>query len=94
MTDHPEPKLVLMTYDFVDGVASLSSRSHQSLADRAARQAEFITDFKVDPSGQIVVACAYTGKLKIVTLKNGNLENAFDVSCVNICTPYKRELTL
>lgn len=81
MTDHPDPKLVLMTYSLENGVASLNPASHVSLVDRAARQAEFVTDFQVDPTGKVIVASCYTGKLKVVKLKDGELDkNPFDVS--------------
>ncbi|EJF63344.1 hypothetical protein DICSQDRAFT_153890 [Dichomitus squalens LYAD-421 SS1] len=80
MTDHPDPELILLSYDVKDGVASLTPAGHHSLADRAARQAEFVTDFQVDPSGTVAVASCYTGKLKVVTVSDGKLDTAFDVS--------------
>ncbi|KAI0720554.1 CPSF A subunit region-domain-containing protein [Cerioporus squamosus] len=81
MTDHPDPKLVVMAFGYgEDGVASLTPKSSLSLADRSARPAEFVTDVQVDPTGKIAVACCFTGKLKVVPLKNGELGNAFDVS--------------
>lgn len=83
MTDHPDPKLVVMAYTKEDGVTSLVPKSSLSLADRAARPAEFVTDVQVDPTGHIAVACCFTGKLKIVPLEKGELGNSFDVSCVH-----------
>ncbi|TFK91964.1 hypothetical protein K466DRAFT_514387 [Polyporus arcularius HHB13444] len=80
MTDHPAPKLVVMAFDNEDGVASLTPKSSLSLTDRSARPAEFVTDVQVDPTGKIAVACCFTGKLKVVPLKDGELGNAFDVS--------------
>ncbi|KAI1790140.1 mono-functional DNA-alkylating methyl methanesulfonate N-term-domain-containing protein [Ganoderma leucocontextum] len=80
MTDHPDPKLVLLSYDVVHGVGSLTPTGHTALADRTARPAEFVTDFRVDPSGEVVAVSCYTGKFKIVALKDAKLDNAFDVS--------------
>ena len=82
MTDHPDPKLIILSYGVEDGVASLTSIGHHSLADRAARHAEFVTDVQVDPTGKVAVASCYTGKLKVITLNNGKVDSAFDVSCV------------
>ncbi|RPD77741.1 hypothetical protein L226DRAFT_544225 [Lentinus tigrinus ALCF2SS1-7] len=80
MIDHPDPKLVVFALEIEDGVASLNSKSSLSLADRAPRPAEFITDVQVDPTGKIAVACCFTGKLKVVPLEDGELGNSFDVS--------------
>lgn len=82
MTDHPDPKLVLLSYDVVDGVGSLTPTGHISLADRTARPAEFVTDFRVDPSGEVIAVSCYTGKFKILTYGDGKLGSSFDVSCV------------
>ncbi|KAI0826862.1 CPSF A subunit region-domain-containing protein [Trametes gibbosa] len=84
MTDHPDAKLVLMSYRSEGGVSALTSGSSQSLVDSAARQAEFVTDFQVDPTGQVVVASCYAGKLKVVKIEGGELRQAFDVSLPEI----------
>ena len=80
MTDHPNPNLVLMTYTMEDDVAALVETSSQSLADRAARQSEYVMDFAVDPSGKSVAVSCYTGKLKVVQIQKGELSDPFDVS--------------
>ncbi|KAI0372253.1 hypothetical protein BV20DRAFT_991870 [Pilatotrama ljubarskyi] len=84
MTDHPDAKLVVMSYQIEGGVAALRSGSSHSLVDPAARQAEFVTDVQVDPTGQVAVASAYAGKLKVVRLEDGELGQAFDVSLPEI----------
>ncbi|KAI8986077.1 CPSF A subunit region-domain-containing protein [Trametes punicea] len=84
MTDHPDAKIVLMSYAVDDGIATLKPGGSHSLVDRAARQAEFVTDFQVDPTGQVVVASCYAGKLKVIKLENGELGQAFDVSLPEI----------
>lgn len=83
MTDLPDAKLVLMTYSTEGGVAALTSGTSHSLMDQAARPAEFVTDFQVDPTGQVVIASCYAGKLKVVRIEDGELGQAFDVSCVS-----------
>lgn len=80
MTDHPDPSLILMSYVIEDGVPSLVQISYQSLADRAGRQAEFVVDFSVDPSGTVIAVSCYTGKLKVMRLEKGKLKDPFDVS--------------
>ncbi|OSD07132.1 hypothetical protein PYCCODRAFT_1449240 [Trametes coccinea BRFM310] len=84
MIDHPDARLVMMHYAVEDGVSSLTPGGSHSLVDRAARQAEFVTDVQVDPSEQIAVASCYAGKLKVVKLENGELGQAFDVSLPEI----------
>ncbi|KAI0766387.1 CPSF A subunit region-domain-containing protein [Trametes elegans] len=84
MTDHPDIKLVLFTYETVDGQATLKTTGTCSLVDRAARPAEFVTDVRVDPTGQIAVASCYAGKLKVVSLQGGKLGESFDVSLPEI----------
>ena len=77
MTDHPDPKLIVMAYQ--EGATSIAELGFLSLADRAARPAEFVTDVQVDPTGKIAIVSCYTGKLKVIPLKDGALGNAFDV---------------
>ncbi|KAI0754895.1 mono-functional DNA-alkylating methyl methanesulfonate N-term-domain-containing protein [Daedaleopsis nitida] len=78
MTDHPDPKLVVMAYE--EGAPHLITQSSLSLEDRAARPAEFVTDVQVDPTGKLAIVCCFTGKLKVVPLKDGVLGTSFDVS--------------
>ncbi|OBZ68977.1 DNA damage-binding protein 1 [Grifola frondosa] len=80
MTDHPDPKLIVLAYVVEAGLGNLVTKGQQSLFDRASRHAEFITDVQVDPSGEVAVACCYVGKLKVVKLKDGEFEQPFDVS--------------
>ncbi|CDO76087.1 hypothetical protein BN946_scf184649.g13 [Trametes cinnabarina] len=84
MIDHPDPRVVMMVYVVEGGVVSLVPGGSHSLADRAARQAEFVTDIQVDPTGQIAVASCYAGKLKVIKLEKGELGQAFDVSLPEI----------
>lgn len=82
LTDHPEPKLIQLTYEVAAGVASLVSNSHIDLQDRYARPAEFVTDVLVDPSGKVAAVSCYTGRLKVVRLEDGKIGTNFDVSYV------------
>ncbi|KAI0335819.1 hypothetical protein GY45DRAFT_705258 [Cubamyces sp. BRFM 1775] len=84
MTNHPDAKVVLMTYGVENDVPALQPGGSHSLVDRAARQAEFVTDFQVDPTGQIAVVSCYAGKLKVIKLEDGELGQAFDVSLPEI----------
>ena len=80
MTDHPEPKIVLMSYVIEEEVPTLVATSFQSLFDRTARPSEYVMDFSVDPTGSVVVASCYSGKLKVIEIKKGKLNEPFDVS--------------
>lgn len=80
MTDHPDAKLLVLAYQ--EGATSLTEQGSLSLADHAARPAEFVTDVQVDPTGKVAVVSCYTGKFKVVALKDGNFGTSFDVMCV------------
>ena len=80
MTGDPNPSLIVMAYEVEDGMPNLVPKSSLSLAERGPRRSEFVTGFAVDPTGSVIVASYYTGKLKVAQLTNGQLGNEFDVS--------------
>ncbi|KIM43302.1 hypothetical protein M413DRAFT_444121 [Hebeloma cylindrosporum] len=55
-----------------------------SLFERLPRVAEFFTDFLVHPSGKLAIVSCYAGKLKIIPLKAGKIQDEFDVSLPEI----------
>ncbi|OSX59780.1 hypothetical protein POSPLADRAFT_1048255 [Postia placenta MAD-698-R-SB12] len=82
LTDHPDPKLIILTY-VVDnsGNSSIVSKEFVDLYDRYARPAEFVTDVAVDPTGQVAVVSCYTGRLKVVQFEDGKQTGVpFDIS--------------
>jgi DNA damage-binding protein 1 len=69
-----------VSHNGVRDIAELKSIHHLSLYERNARPAEFFNDMLLDPTGAVLVASCYTGKLKVVLLEGGSYENDFDVS--------------
>jgi DNA damage-binding protein 1 len=86
LTDHPDPELIFLSYTITQNgtrdVAELKTLHHLSLYERSARPAEFFNDMLLDPSGGVLVASCYAGKLKVVLLEGGSYQNDFDVSWV------------
>lgn len=83
MTDHPDPRISVLVYEESDGIGRLVETSSISLHDRIARHAEFCNDVVVDPTGSVAIASCYVGKLKVLRLKNGAVEEDFDVMYVH-----------
>jgi DNA damage-binding protein 1 len=103
MLDHPDPELMIMAYSVSCDTPSLTTIKRVPLYERSARQAEYFNDVAVDPGGKLAVVSCYTGKLKLIILKDGNYESDFDVSYVllppyllrsNICMFRISELTI
>ncbi|KAI0647974.1 CPSF A subunit region-domain-containing protein [Trametes meyenii] len=84
MTDHPDPNIVLMIYSMDGGGSSLTPGDLNTLKDSSARPAEFVTDFQVDPTGQVAAVSCYAGKLKIIPLSPGQLGPDIDMSLPEI----------
>ncbi|KAL6302826.1 mono-functional DNA-alkylating methyl methanesulfonate N-term-domain-containing protein [Sparassis latifolia] len=80
LTDHPEPKLIVLKYVADSAGASLVTTGDLSVHDRYGRQSEFVTDVLVDPTGQVAVISCYVGKLKVIQFDDGGISNQFDVS--------------
>ncbi|KAI0051144.1 hypothetical protein FA95DRAFT_1535299 [Auriscalpium vulgare] len=81
LTDHPKPKVIFLTYNVSSsGDASLSRTHVVDLYEEktSARPSEFLHDVIVNPSGDILVANCYTGKLRVITLKGGKPSQDFD----------------
>lgn len=87
LTDHPDPRLLLLTYGTRDEEAYLDCAWHCSLYDRAARHAEFFTDITVAPSRDLAVVSCYVGKLKVVHFSEGDVKTEFDVKYVHCSLP-------
>lgn len=84
LTDHPDAKLVLISYSVNAGIATLESKQYVSLQDRTSRHSEFVNDIIVHPSGKVAVVSCYTGKLRIVTFKDGKIERDYDAMYVSL----------
>ncbi|THH31175.1 hypothetical protein EUX98_g3000 [Antrodiella citrinella] len=80
MTDHPDPRIIVLAYEKENGVSRLVDASSTSLHDRIARHAEFCNDVVVDPTGRIAVVSCYAGKLRILVFGEGVVEEEFDVT--------------
>lgn len=82
LTDHPDSRLIVLTYSVDNGSPSLVSKPDTtiSLLDRNARHAEFFHDIVVDTSGRIAVINSYVGKLKVLMFDRGIVSDHFDVS--------------
>lgn len=86
MLDHPDPALLFLTYtESIAGTGELTVKKELPLYERLPRSAEFCNDVFVDPTGTLVAASCYAGKLKVVRLKAGSWEQDFDILCVAIC---------
>jgi hypothetical protein len=89
MLDHPSPELVFLSYSVTgeSGTANLTPIQHLPLHDQGFRQAEFLNDIVIHPSGNFAVANCYSGKIKFVVLKDGKLHGDFDVKYASLlCT--------
>ena len=82
LTDHPDPKLILLTYSPNGDTPELTEKWTCSLHDRVARPAEYLNDIIVHPAGRVAIVSCYTGKLKVLTFEGGDVDKNFDVMCV------------
>ncbi|KAJ7645598.1 mono-functional DNA-alkylating methyl methanesulfonate N-term-domain-containing protein [Mycena polygramma] len=82
MLDHPEPELIFLTY--TQGTLSITKRLALAEINLTQRPAEFFNDIIVHPDGNLAIVCCYTGKLKVVALKNGNYKSDFDASVMDL----------
>lgn len=79
---HPDPELIVLSLDEpAEGQSQLAIRKQLSLYERY-RSAEFFNDIIVHPSGKVVVASCYAGKLKVVSFRGGIYVQDFDISYV------------
>ncbi|KAL5524495.1 hypothetical protein ACEPAF_9635 [Sanghuangporus sanghuang] len=82
LTDHPDPRLILLNY--VEGSAgstpSLKTLKMVSLHERNSRPAEYVNTCLVDHKGKVAVSCSYTGKLRVLELEDGLISSDFDTS--------------
>ncbi|KAL4251847.1 DNA damage-binding protein 1 [Abortiporus biennis] len=80
LTDHPDPRLILLAFKDSDLGPELITDGVVSLHDRNATHTEFSTDFVLHPSARLAAINCYKGKLKIVLFKKGLIDEHFDVS--------------
>ncbi|KAH8104484.1 mono-functional DNA-alkylating methyl methanesulfonate N-term-domain-containing protein [Cristinia sonorae] len=80
LTDHPDPRVVVLAYQQTTEIPQLVDVGSVALHDRIARHAEFCNDILVDPTGAVAIVSCYAGKLRVLTLKKGLIEQEFDVS--------------
>ncbi|KAF5338915.1 hypothetical protein D9611_008687 [Ephemerocybe angulata] len=79
MISHPDPEVIFLAYEAVaDGKKELVVNHSLSLRERSSRPAEFFNDLLVHPSGQLVVAHCYTGRIKVIFVEAGDYEQDFD----------------
>lgn len=79
LTDHPDPKLILLKFDDSNESPELKDIWSESLFDRNARHAEYLTDIVVHPAGRAAVVSCHIGKLRVLTFKAGKVDKNFDV---------------
>lgn len=80
MIDHPTPELIFLTYSVSSAGFTLTTTKSLSLYERSPRQAEYLNDTLVDPSGRLAVVSCYTGKLKFILMNGGKYDRDFDLS--------------
>ncbi|KAA1475747.1 hypothetical protein DENSPDRAFT_842582 [Dentipellis sp. KUC8613] len=82
MTDHPEPKLAILSYSVSpSGEGALSRLRVVDLQERGSlRHAEFFHDVVVSPSGDVALASCYVGKLKVLVFDDGKFKQEVDVT--------------
>jgi len=81
MLTHPDPEFIILEYsESAETSAQLIVQKSLSLFERLPRIAEFFTDFLIHPSGKLAVVSCYAGKLKVITLKVGTVQEEFDIS--------------
>jgi DNA damage-binding protein 1 len=80
LTDHPHPKLILLSYSSEDHIPSLKEDFVVDLHEPGAQPSEFLTDVVVDRSAAAAVVVCYARKLKVVLLEYGTCSESFDVS--------------
>ncbi|KIP10587.1 hypothetical protein PHLGIDRAFT_125454 [Phlebiopsis gigantea 11061_1 CR5-6] len=78
LTDHPDPKLILLKYTETEESSFLTDVWSDSLFDRNSRPAEYLTDIIMHPAGRAAVVSCYVGKLRILTFKAGKVDKNFD----------------
>lgn len=83
MLTHPDPEFIILEYsESEETSAQLIVQKSLSLFERLPRIAEFFTDFLIHPSGKLAIISCYAGKLKVITLKAGTVQEEFDISYV------------
>ncbi|KAH9080524.1 mono-functional DNA-alkylating methyl methanesulfonate N-term-domain-containing protein [Lactarius deliciosus] len=79
LTDHPDPRLIFITYSTISTGGRLNAVKTLSLYHHNSRPSEFLHTVLVDPTGNVAVINCYTGKFRVVELENGFYKNDFDV---------------
>lgn len=83
MTDHPDPRVIVLEYQGKGGTGQLVDVGTVSLHDRIARHAEFCNTVTIDPTGSIAVVSCYVGKLRVLVFQDGTIEEEYDVMYVH-----------
>ncbi|KAJ7163276.1 mono-functional DNA-alkylating methyl methanesulfonate N-term-domain-containing protein [Mycena filopes] len=87
MLDHPDPELIFLTYEQpagADGTLSITHRLELVEHNSNQRPAEFFNDLLVHPDGNLALISCYSGKLKLVALKEGKFVSASDASIMEL----------
>ncbi|KAF5391270.1 hypothetical protein D9757_001966 [Collybiopsis confluens] len=76
LLDHPDPEVLVLNYT-ESGIGSrrLNRKYQISLEERGSRPSEFCTDVLIHSSGDFAVVSCYTGKLKVISLDDGQVYN-------------------
>ncbi|KIK59844.1 hypothetical protein GYMLUDRAFT_74297 [Collybiopsis luxurians FD-317 M1] len=77
LLDHPDPEVLILSYTESEepGSGKLNLKHQISLEERGSRPAEFCTDALVHPSGEFAVVSCYAGKLKAISIDDGQVYN-------------------
>lgn len=87
MTDHPNASLMVLYPQLsASGTLQLLSNKAISLHERSGTNAEFCNTVVVDEAGEVAVANAYKGRLRVVLFKDGKDTQNFDVMYVHQST--------
>ncbi len=81
MITHPDAELIFLSYEEIaSGKGRMAVQKQLPLVERSPRYAEFLNDFVVHPSGEMIIVNCHVGKMKVITLKGGQYVKDFDVS--------------
>ncbi|KAJ8080825.1 hypothetical protein PM082_017660 [Marasmius tenuissimus] len=79
LLDHPDPATLFLSYteSFESDSARLVCIAREDLYERGGRAAEYCNDVLVHPNGRLAVVSCYTGRLKVIAIKNGEPEPSY-----------------
>ncbi|KAE9400776.1 hypothetical protein BT96DRAFT_992689 [Gymnopus androsaceus JB14] len=77
LLDHPDPEVLILNYteESEPGTGKLNLKHQIPLDERGSRPSELCTDAIVHPSGMFAVVSCYAGRLKVITIEDGEVYN-------------------